>query len=63
MRRSVVAVLVMAGMGLVGNTACAQRGGSERQAVQNGWTFSLEAGKRQARATGKPLMVVIRCVP
>ncbi len=32
-------------------------------AVQNGWLFSLEEGKARARASGKPLMVVIRCVP
>ena len=39
------------------------RGGDEREAVRNGWLFSLEEGKAQARKTGKPLMVVIRCVP
>lgn len=31
--------------------------------AENGWLFSLEAGKARARAGGKPLMVVIRCVP
>jgi hypothetical protein len=28
-----------------------------------GWLSSLEEGRAQARKTGKPLMVVIRCVP
>ena len=28
-----------------------------------GWLGSLEQGKAQARKSGKPLMVVIRCVP
>ena len=28
-----------------------------------GWLSSLEAGKARARDSGKPLMVVIRCVP
>ena len=28
-----------------------------------GWLSSLEEGKSQARKTGKPLMVVVRCVP
>ena len=32
-------------------------------AAENGWLFSLGAGKSRARASGKPLMVVIRCVP
>jgi hypothetical protein len=28
-----------------------------------GWLSSLEAGKSEARRTGKPMMVAIRCVP
>jgi hypothetical protein len=28
-----------------------------------GWLGSLSEGKAEARKTGKPLMVVIRCVP
>jgi hypothetical protein len=28
-----------------------------------GWIFNLEEGKTQARQSGKPLMVVVRCVP
>jgi hypothetical protein len=39
------------------------RGGSEVQAVKNGWLFSLAQGKAQAARTNKPLMVVMRCVP
>jgi len=44
----------------------AQSRGSRRgdaQAVKNGWLFNLEEGKTQARTSGKPLMVVLRCVP
>jgi hypothetical protein len=64
MRRFVVALLTLAGVALAEAPALAQRGrGSEQAAARNGWLFSLEAGKRQARETGKPLMVVIRCVP
>jgi hypothetical protein len=29
----------------------------------DGWIFSLESGKAEARRTGKPLMVVLRCAP
>ena len=32
-------------------------------AVKNGWLFNLEEGKAEARKTGKPLFVVLRCVP
>jgi hypothetical protein len=28
-----------------------------------GWLFDLEEGKALARQSGKPLMVVVRCVP
>jgi hypothetical protein len=33
------------------------------QPARYGWLSSLEAGKSQAKASGKPLMVVLRCVP
>lgn len=32
-------------------------------AAQNGWLPSLEKGLAKARTTGKPVMVVLRCVP
>jgi hypothetical protein len=35
----------------------------EQPAGRYGWLFSLEDGKAQARTSGKPLMVVVRCVP
>ena len=37
--------------------------GSARARAGTGWLGSLEQGKAAARKTGKPLMVVIRCVP
>ncbi|HEV3078388.1 MAG TPA: hypothetical protein VGY66_01360 [Gemmataceae bacterium] len=43
-----------------------QRGGMRRgdqAAGEQGWIFSLEKGKAQARESGKPLMVMVRCVP
>jgi hypothetical protein len=33
------------------------------EAAQNGWLFNLEEGQARARKDGKPLMVVLRCVP
>lgn len=35
----------------------------EQEAARKGWIFSLDSGREQARKTGKPLMVVVRCVP
>ncbi len=35
----------------------------DSEAVKHGWLSSLAAGKEQARQTGRPMMVVIRCVP
>jgi hypothetical protein len=55
------AVLALAGIALGETSALAQRGRTE--AVRNGWLSSLSEGKRQAARTGKPLMVVVRCVP
>ena len=52
---------------LTGTTAEAQKGpkgrGSEVEAANNGWLFSLAEGKLQAARANKPLMVVMRCVP
>ena len=37
--------------------------GGDPEAARYGWLSNLEEGKARARATGKPLMVVLRCVP
>lgn len=37
------------------------RGGDP--AARYGWLPGLEDGKARARVTGKPLMVMVRCVP
>ena len=66
MKVSSAGVLAMLFLCSLHAAACAQRRGgrgSERQAVENGWVFSLQEGKAQARKAGKPLMVVVRCVP
>lgn len=64
--RCVPFVVVALGLaGLVAEPAGGQpRGGRfGPNAFSYGWLGSLEQGKAQARKTGKPLMVVIRCVP
>ena len=51
---------------LVDTPLLAQRGRDRRgdpQAARYGWLSDLEQGKVRARQSGKPLMVVLRCVP
>ncbi len=64
MRSRVVAAFAFAGLALADTSALAQKGRfGEQAAGRNGWVFSLSAGKQMAQQTGKPLMVVLRCVP
>lgn len=37
--------------------------GGKGDAGRYGWLPSIEAGRSEARRTGKPMMVVLRCVP
>jgi hypothetical protein len=62
------ASLAVAAIGLAGwaaSAAEAQFKGDRfgPSAFGYGWLGSLEQGKAQAQQSGKPLMVVIRCVP
>jgi hypothetical protein len=64
MKSPIVAVLALAGIVLSDGCALAQRGRrSDIDAARNGWISSLSEGRQQARKTGKPIMVVLRCVP
>jgi hypothetical protein len=65
MRSLAVAVAAMGFAGWLTGPASAQPKGGRfgPNAAAYGWLSSLEEGKSQARRTGKPLMVVIRCVP
>ena len=38
-------------------------GRDDQAAGKNGWLSSLDEGITQAEKTGKPLMVIFRCVP
>ena len=55
-RYAIAALSVLA----VAGPTFAQR---EESGARYGWLSSLEAGKSEARRSGKPLMVAIRCVP
>ena len=59
--------VVLGLVALTGTNAMAQRrgprGGDQQEARRAGWIHSLDEGVAEARKSGKPLMVVIRCVP
>jgi hypothetical protein len=38
-------------------------GRGDPEAAKNGWIFDLDEGITQAEKSGKPLMVVFRCLP
>jgi hypothetical protein len=49
---------------LAAGSALAQRTrGGDPDVARHGWLSNFEEAKLQARKTGKPLMVVLRCVP
>jgi hypothetical protein len=62
MNSRLVASLALGFVALTAASLPAQRRGEE-QPARHGWLFSLAEGKAQARKSGKPLMVVLRCVP
>jgi hypothetical protein len=45
------------------NVLAQRRGEDQQEAGKNGWLYSLDEAKAEARKTGLPLMVVFRCVP
>ena len=61
MNRGIVALLALGT--LVWNSIPAPGQGKGGDGARYGWLSSLEEGKAQARKAGKPLMVVVRCVP
>jgi hypothetical protein len=65
MKSGLAALLALGLVALTDGGMTAQSRGPRRgePAGRYGWLFSLEAGKAQARTSGKPLLVVVRCVP
>jgi hypothetical protein len=59
--RVVFLTLVMVTLADASVMAQPRRG--DQPAGAHGWIFNLEEGKALARTSGKPLMVVVRCVP
>ncbi len=57
-------LFAMVSLGLMASESTAQRdGGWQRVATRNGWRLDYREALAEARKTGKPLMVVLRCVP
>ena len=66
MKSGFAALLALGSVVLTDTSLPAQRRGprfGDPQAARYGWLSSLEEGKAQARRSGKPLLVVLRCVP
>ena len=64
MKRLLLGFLILGAAGLSATPARAQKGkGKDGDGARYGWLSSLTEGKALARQTGKPLMVVLRCVP
>jgi hypothetical protein len=60
-------VALLVGCSLFGQSVALGQARGPRRGDENaarfGWLFGLDAGKAEARQSGKPLMVVVRCVP
>jgi hypothetical protein len=57
-------LLALLGAMMMTGTAQAQRRDSNAVvAARNGWLTNLKTAKEQAKKTGKPMLVVLRCFP
>jgi hypothetical protein len=63
MNRVLLTGLALASLTFSLDSATAQQRDRANAALANGWELNYEAGLETARRTGKPLMVVFRCVP
>lgn len=63
MRTYFLGILCLAAIALVPSTGLAQKGKVRDEAARYGWQESLSGALKEAKRTGKPVMVVFRCVP
>ncbi len=63
MRSLTVGLIALALSGLYPATASAQKGKFRDDAERFGWTEDLPAAMKEAKRTGKPVIVILRCIP
>jgi hypothetical protein len=63
MRTLSVGLIALALTALSTSPALAQKGRVRDDAARYGWTDDLPAAMKEAKRTGKPVVVVLRCIP
>jgi hypothetical protein len=63
MRSLTVGLIALALWGLDAAPVSAQKGKVRDEAVRYGWTEDLSAAMKEAKRTGKPVIVILRCIP
>ena len=63
MRTLTVGLIALLLGGLSASPALAQKGRVRDDAAKYGWTDDLPAAMKEAKRTGKPVVVVLRCIP
>lgn len=64
MRTLTVGLIALALGAMSASPAFAQKGGRVRDdAAKYGWSDDLPAAMKEAKRTGKPVVVVLRCIP
>jgi len=63
MRSLTVGLIALALSGLYPAPVSAQKGKFRDDAERYGWTEDLPAAMKEAKRTGKPVIVILRCIP
>ncbi|HLW68832.1 MAG TPA: hypothetical protein VKS79_26200 [Gemmataceae bacterium] len=65
--KTIISTLLPLAIVILANSPAPAQFRDRREGIPNagqyGWLPSLSQGKAQAEKTGKPIMVVVRCVP
>ncbi|MBL8795260.1 MAG: hypothetical protein JNM56_15245 [Planctomycetia bacterium] len=63
MRSLIFGLIVLALSGLYMAPVSAQKGKLRDDAERYGWTEDLPTAMKEAKRTGKPVVVILRCIP
>jgi hypothetical protein len=63
MRSLTFGLIALALSGLYPAAVSAQKGKFRDDAEKYGWTEDLPAAMKEAKRTGKPVVVILRCIP